>query len=263
VNEILEVYGMNRDSVYASHTPMLLGSAATLYSNRHAVDPGLRDLYQSLVGKLLWLSRSTRYDITYAVARLCQHSHNPSISHWHAALHVLKYLKYKPKLEITYKPTTDTQLYSYTDSDFANDESRKSQSGSIHYFLGAPLAWESCRQRCVSLSSCEAEYVALVTSATELLWLKKVLIELDFPQNNNCIFVDNKSAISMCTNNKWHSRTKHVDIRYHWIRALVQNNTLRLSHVSTCFNHADLLTKALGRTKFTNIMRQIDNRNKC
>lgn len=143
-------------------------------------------------------------------------------------------------------------MIGFSDSDLARDiDDYKSTTG-VLYFLGArPITWVSQKQRVVALSSCEAEYVAGTVAACQGVWLERLLGELkDDKYEKATLKIDNKSAIALTKNPVHHNRSKHIDTRYHFIRNYVQKGEIKVEHVRTEKQLADILTKPLGRQRF-------------
>ena len=142
-------------------------------------------------------------------------------------------------------------MYGYSDADWAGDERPKSTSGYVFKLGGATISWSSKKQSVVALSSTEAEYIALCSTAQEVVWLRKLLCSLEFEQNEpTLLFEDNQGAIALCKNPKDHSRMKHVDIKYHFVRETVKNKIISLEHCPSKEMLADIFTKGLARSSF-------------
>ncbi|KAK0571948.1 hypothetical protein LWI29_023867 [Acer saccharum] len=148
---------------------------------------------------------------------------------------------------------------SFSDADWAgNYDDRKSISGGC-FFLGNNLvSWFCKKQNSISLSTAEAEDIAARSECTQLLWMKQMLIDYGFNQGTLTLFCDNMSAINISKNSVQHSRTKHIDIRHHFIRELVENKCIVLEHVGTNDHLADLFTKPLDATRFHALSRSIE-----
>jgi hypothetical protein len=206
--------------------------------------------YASAVGSLMYAMVCTRPDIAHAVGTVSRFLSNPGREHWNAVKWVLRYLRGTTCMRLCFggdKPT----LEGYSDSDMAGDiDSRKSTSGYMIKFAGGAVAWQSRLQKCVALSTTEAEFIAITEACKELLWLKKFLQELDFVQDKYVLFVDSQSAIHLGKNPTFHNRSKHIDVRYHWIRDVLDAKLLELAKVHTDDNGSDMMTKALSRGKF-------------
>jgi hypothetical protein len=137
-------------------------------------------------------------------------------------------------------------------------DTRKSTSG-ILFFLGDNIiTWQSQKQKIVALSSCEAEYIAASTGACQGMWLARLLAELKGEEANTVTLkIDNESAIALSKNPIFHDRSKHIDIRYHFIRECVEEDRVRLQSIGTTEQLADILTKALGRAHFCEMRSRI------
>ena len=141
-------------------------------------------------------------------------------------------------------------LEGFTDADMAGDlDGRKSTSGFLFTFAGGAVTWQSKLQKCVALSTTEAEYIAVAEAGKEMLWLMRFLQELGFEQKEYKIHCDSQSALDLSKNSMYHSRTKHIDIRYHWIREVMEKQLLKLVKIHTDKNPADMLTKVVTRDK--------------
>lgn len=211
-----------------------------------------RELYQSLVGSLMYLATCTRPDIAYAVGTLARFSSNPNTTHWTAAKRVLRYLKGTSNLGIVFKGEESGNCMGYSDADWAGDrEDRKSTSGYLFQIAGGPVSWKSKKQDTVALSTAEAEYMALSCAAQESIWMRRLNSELgNPPQGPTIILEDNQSAIAMAKNPQFHGRAKHIDIRHHFVREQVSDGTIELKYCPTREMVADILTKGLAQEQF-------------
>ena len=210
--------------------------------------------YQSIIGSLLYAAIATCPDIAQAVGVVAKFSSSPNQSHLTAAKRILRYLKGTLNLAIRYQKLEDEELIGYTDADWAGDlDDRHSTTGNIFMMGGGPISWLSKKQAIVALSTSEAEYVALSFATQEIVWLRKLLITdlKSTSQKPTVLMEDNQGAISIAKNPVVHARTKHIDIRYHYIREAVQNGTINLCFCPSENMIADLLTKPLPRGRFT------------
>ncbi|KAI5313451.1 hypothetical protein L3X38_042627 [Prunus dulcis] len=149
-------------------------------------------------------------------------------------------------------------LYGFSDADWAgNIDDRKSTSGGCFYLRNNLVAWHSKKQNCVSLSTAEAEYIAAGSCYTQLLWMKQMLCDYDIVQGTLIIFCDNQSAINISKNPVEHSRTKHIDIRHHFIRDLVADDLLALKYIPTDKQLADIFTKLLDNNRYEHLRQSI------
>ena len=212
-----------------------------------------QNLYQSAVGSLLYLTTQSRPDIAFAVNNVARFCSKPTKSHWVAVKRIFHYLKGTTHLGLLYSKHAETEaLTGYSDADWAGDcNDYKSTTGYLFQIGGTAVTWKSKKQSCVALSTAEAEYMALSSAAQEAVWMRELVSDLgNSPINSTVIFEDNQSAISMAKNPQYHRRTKHINIKYHFIREQVANGTICLKYCKTEDMLADLLTKGVGPEKF-------------
>lgn len=207
--------------------------------------------FRSLVGGLNYLTH-TRPDIAYSVSLISRFMQQPSRNHFGAAKRVLRYIAGTMEYGIMYSKVPDLRLCGFTDSDWASSlDDRKSVSASVFTLGSGVITWSSKKQPMTALSSTEAEYVAATSAACQAIWLRRLLAEVNQEQEGATeIFCDNVAAISMSKNPAFHSRTKHIDIRHHFIRDLVAEGKITLEYCSTHEQVADILTKSLSKEKF-------------
>jgi len=154
---------------------------------------------------------------------------------------------------ILFQRTEDPlQLTGWSDSDYASDQdSRRSTTGYLFLLNGGPISWSSHRQQTVALSTTQAEYMAASDAVKESLWLRTLLFSLLLrPIDPISINIDNQSVIRLIKNPEFHKRTKHIDIRFHFIREKFENGEINISYIHTSNQLADILTKALPRDTF-------------
>ena len=145
-------------------------------------------------------------------------------------------------------------LSGYCDADWAGSaDDRKSTFGGCFFLENNLVSWFSKKQNCVSLSTAEAEYIAAGSSCSQMIWMKQMLTEYNVTQDVMTLYCDNLSTINISKNPIQHSRTKHIDIRHHFIRDLVEEKTIKLEHVATELQLADIFTKALDANQFENL----------
>ncbi|CAM8968649.1 unnamed protein product [Rhodiola kirilowii] len=207
-------------------------------------------LYRSMIGSLLYLTAS-RPDISYAVGVCARYQSEPKESHLLQVKRIIKYVCETVEFGIWYTKNTNPHLVGFYDADWAgNAEDRKSTSGGC-FFLGNNLvSWFSKKQNSISLSMAEAEYIAAGSCCTQLPWMKQMLSEYGVEQKEMKLYCDNMSAICISKNPVQHSRTKHIDIRHHFIRELVEQKVITLQHVITDKQLADIFTKPLDAAQF-------------
>lgn len=208
--------------------------------------------FKSIIGGLRYLVH-TRPDIAYSVGIISRFMENPTILHQHAAKQILRYIKGTLKFGLVYtKDGNNNILSGYSDSDLAGHvDDRKSTGGMAFYLNESLVTWVSQKQRCVALSSCEAEFMAATAAACQAIWLRNLLGQVTGNNGGPVVLhIDNKSAIDLAKNPVFHGRSKHIDIRYHFIRECVERGEIVVKHVSTELQRADILTKALATVKF-------------
>ncbi|GJX63864.1 ribonuclease H-like domain, reverse transcriptase, RNA-dependent DNA polymerase [Tanacetum coccineum] len=171
---------------------------------------------------------------------------------------VIRYIKGTKEHGIIYKKEGGCKITGYSDSSYGiNTDQGKGTTGIVFYFGESPITWCTQKQPTVALSSCESEFMAATGAACQALWLKRLLSELTgWEEERITLKVDNISAIALVKNPVFHGRSKHIDIRYHFIRECVENGHINVEHVSGELQRADILTKALPRLKFVT-MRQM------
>jgi hypothetical protein len=205
--------------------------------------------YREAVGSLMYAAMGTRPDIAFATSTVAQFCENPGWVHWEAVKRIFRYLLGTKSLELVYGGER-RGLVGYVDADGASQEHRRAISGYVFMVDGSAVSWSSKKQELVTLSTTEAEYVAQIHAAKEAVWLRRFLSELFGPiQGPTTLFSDSKSAIALAQDGHYHARTKHIDIRYHFIRYVIEAETIKLVYCSTDDMTADTLTKALPSVK--------------
>ncbi|XP_072071940.1 secreted RxLR effector protein 161-like [Arachis hypogaea] len=214
--------------------------------------------YKSLIGSLRYLT-TTRPDIVFGVGLLSRFMEEPYTNHLQAAKRILRYIKGTLNDGIYCENTNEVNLVGYTDSDWAGDiETRKSTSGFVFHLGSGAISWSSKKQPVVALSTAEAEYIAAASCATQAVWLRRILEELNEKQNTpTTIFCDNKSAIALCKNPVFHGRSKHIDIRVHKIRELVNEKEVVIEYCPTEEQVADIFTKPLKTELFYKLKKML------
>lgn len=205
--------------------------------------------YREAIGSLMYLAVATRPDIAFAVSTLSQFLDNPGDAHWEAVKRIFRYLAGSKSFELTYGGERH-DLIGYTDADGAVQEHRRAISGYAFLIDGGAISWASRKQELVTLSTAEAEYVAATHAAKEAIWLRKLVGEL-FPSllTPITLYCDNQSAIKLAQDDNYRARTKHIDLRYHFIRQAVATGAIDLVYCPTEDMAADNLTKALPKWK--------------
>ncbi|XP_019094528.1 PREDICTED: uncharacterized protein LOC109129936 [Camelina sativa] len=211
--------------------------------------------YRELIGGLLYLT-ITRPDITFAVNNLSQFLSCPADVHLQAAYQICHYLKGNPGQGLYYAANSEPCLNVFSNADWGNSpETRRSISGFCVYLGKSLISWKSKKQQVTSHSSTESEYRSMALATCELLWLNQLLKDLRVTVTSPTkLFCDNKSAIDITTNPVFHERTKHIEIDCHTVRDQMKNGFLKLFHVSSANQHADILMKALQPGPFYSLL---------
>ncbi|KAL5774045.1 hypothetical protein ACOSP7_011602 [Xanthoceras sorbifolium] len=205
--------------------------------------------YASAIGSLMYAMVCTRPDIAQAVGAVSRYMNNPGKIHWEAVKWILRYLRGTTNKTLCFKGG-DTTLTGYVDADLAgNVDIRKSTTGYVYTLGGTAVSWVSQLQKIVALSTTEAEYVAVTEASKEMVWLQSFLEELGKKQEDNVLYCESQSAIHLAKNPSFHSRTKHIQLRYHFIRSLLEDGILKLEKISGAQNPADMLTKTVTTDK--------------
>ena len=208
-------------------------------------------LYQSMVGSLLHAARATRPDIAHAVSIVSKSNSEPSQAHLTAVKRIFRYLKGTLDVTLQYKSTGE-KLLGYSDANWAGDlDDRHSTTGNVFVMSGGAVSWLSHKQATVALSTAEAEYIALGSAVQEAMWLLQLLSDLRCDMKMPMeILEDNQGAIAMAKNPVGHKRSKHIDIKHHFIREAVQTGTISLTYCPTSNMLADIFTKPLPKGQF-------------
>ncbi len=212
------------------------------------------------MGSLMWLAVHTRPDIAYSVGVLSWYCSNPGPTDCNLVIQIFRYLSRTLNLEITFTAASKNELVSYTNSDYAGlIDGRKSKSGYIFMLSGGPLSHQSKLQNTVALSSTEAEYMATTEAEKKVLWVAPFLDCLGFclPSELVDIRADNKGAISLTENSEFHRKTKHIEVRWHWIREKVEEKRIAISYISTKEMLTDRPPKALSPKIFKDFRKMI------
>lgn len=205
-------------------------------------------VYRQMVGCLMYLAAS-RPDLMYAISLISRYMENPSQTHMGAVKRILRYVKGTINLGVHYKKNGGNVLEAYSDSDYAGDlDTRRSTTGYVCFLSGAAISWSSKRQPVVTLSTTEAEFVAAASCACQVVWLRRILESIGIAQReeeSTVMYCDNMSTIKLSRNPVMHKRSKHIDVRFHFLRDLTNDGVVELVHCSTHVQIADILTKPL------------------
>jgi hypothetical protein len=252
VHDILERFGFT--DCKSAVTPISTSTSLTADSEGESVD---QHQYRAMIGSLMYLTAS-RPDIMFPVCLCARFQAAPKVSHLMAVKRIFRYLKGAPKLGLLYPRGSDLNLYGYTDSDYGGcNLHKKSTSGGCQFLGRRLISWQCKKQTCVSTSTAEAEYIAASSCCAQILWIQNQMMDYGLTFMNTPIMIDNKSAISITNNPVKHSKTKHIDIRYHFIRDCAEKKLIRLVKVHTNEQYADLFTKPFDSNRFRYLINQI------
>ena len=253
IDKIVSEFGASqlRDSLHPFRSDLFLVPATP---DDPVSKPDFRTRYQAAVGSLMYLMLGTRPDLAFAVSQVSRFSANPQATHWEAVQTLFRYIKATRDLKLTFR---GGDLLGYTDSNYAMDADRRSIGGYIFKLGGAAISWSSKRQATVSLSTCEAEYIAQSEAAKEAIWLRRLLTELGHPIQSVTIKADNRGAIALGANPLNHSRSKHIDVRWHFVREKVAEGLIKLEYIGTADMVADGCTKPLVGNKLAKFTRDL------
>lgn len=238
------------------HTPMETNLKLTKANEKqHESLP-----YRELIGCLIYVAITSRPDLCAATNYFSQFQSCATHEHWKHLKRILRYIQNTIDLKLVFERETGSPLVGYADADWANDiNDRKSISGYVFKVFGTTVSWSSRKQATVSLSSTEAEFIALSSAACEAKWIGNLLnelsIDLVFPIK---IFEDNQACIQIARNPKEHGRMKHIDVKHNHVREMIDENLIEVIYISTNEQLADIMTKALNRTKFEYLRRKLN-----
>ena len=214
----------------------------TLYKNSGG--PIQHDDYRSILGKAMFYVTKIAPECSFAINQLARHMHNPGKPHWEAMERFIGYLKGKEKHELVIRRPREVRVFSFGDSSYADcRDTRRSSTGDLHTIGGALVSWRAQKTKFVCLSSAEAEYVELTEMSKEQRFIQMVLEEVFGVKSKGVMFEDNEAAIYLSKNQHVSPRTKHIDIRQHYVREHIELGHGEVKKVNTEYNFADVLTK--------------------
>jgi hypothetical protein len=254
ISEILRKFNLH--SCNSKPTPLEVNIDLSMKSN-HDFEIELLEKampYRSCVGSLMYLVIGTRPDLAHCVQQLSQYLNSPTTVHYHSLKRVFKYLSGTAYHGLTFGGVKEPKhiLEAYVDADYANcKDTRRCISGYATYFYGSPISWLSKKQPTVSLSTTEAEYTALASCIQECLYLKFLLLDLGFDiQKPIQIHEDNQSCIKIARNPALHAHSKHIDVKYFFVKELTESQVFNIEYCNTTNQVADIFTKALPKPTF-------------
>ena len=243
--ELLNRFGMREAKPLS--TPMGTSIKLDKDENGKKVD---EKLYRGMIGSLLYLTAS-RPDIMFSVCICARFQSCPKESHLVAVKRIFRYLIETHDLGIFYPRGVAFELNGFSDADYAGCRiDRKSTSGTCQFLGHSLVSWSSKKQNSVALSTAEAEYVAAGSCCAQLLWMKQQMEDYGLYFDHTPIKCDNTSAINLSKNPIQHSRTKHIEIRHHFLRDHIQKGNTELQYIHTDKQLADIFTKSLDEKRF-------------
>ena len=246
--EVLERFRM--DDCTPVQVPIIPGTKLTRDGEGEKIDS---TYYKQMIGSLMYMT-ATRLDLTYAVSLISRFMEAPTELHYQAVRKILRYLKGTLDYGLFYKKRKSErhELVGFSDSDYTGDvDDCKSTSGYVFLLSGAAVSWSSKKQPVVTLSTTEAEFIAAASCACQGIWLRRILEEVKYTQQGPImLFCDNSSTIKLSKNPVLHGRSKHIDVRFHFLRDLTKEGKVELVHCRNVEQIADILTKPLKAESF-------------
>jgi hypothetical protein len=255
VAKVLEQFNMSQCK--AADVPAVKDAKAGEDGNSEQIDDRQ---YMRLVGSLLYAAITTRLDIAYAVNVLSRHMKDPQIKDWQAGKRVLRYLQGTQNLGLifTRNNAKEFKIDVYSDADWGGGQGRKSTTGYVVLVNGSVVSWVSKKQATVALSSAEAEYMAVSAAVQEVKWISQLLKELGINVKKPAqLYCDNQAAIAISNNDVHHARTKHIDIRHHYVRDAVKEKEIEIKWIRSSNQLADIFTKPLSRQPFMRLRQSL------
>ncbi|KAH9771353.1 Integrase catalytic domain-containing protein [Citrus sinensis] len=255
LKKVLQQFGMTEQTKpvstpLASHFKLSTQLSPSTDAEREYM---LQVLYSNAVGSLMYAMVCTRPDISHAVGIVSRYMHNPGKGHWQTVKWILRYIQKTMDVGLLFErdDTLGQGVIGYVDYDYVGDlDKRRSTTGYVFTFAGGPISWKSTLQSTVALSTTEAEYMAITEAVKEAIWLQGLLENLGLTQEHINVYCDSQSAIHLTKNQVYHARTKHIDVRFHFVREIVDDGKILLQKIKTAENPADMLTKVVTTIKY-------------
>ena len=209
--------------------------------------------YSNAVGSLMYAMVCTRPDISHAVGTVSRYMHNPEKEHWQALKWILRYIKKTLNVGLIFKKDdmVGQHVVGYCDSDYAGDHDKcRSTTGYVFTLAKTPVSWKSTLQSTVALSTTEAEYMAITETVKEAIWLQGLLDDLGVGKKQVTVFCESQSTIHLAKNQVYHARTKHIDVRYHFVQEIIEEGGVLVQKIKTDDNPVDMLTEVVTTIKF-------------
>jgi hypothetical protein len=259
IQDILKKFGMK--DAKPIKIPMGTNGHLDLDMGGKSVD---QKVYRSMIGSLLYLCAS-RPDILLSVYMCARFQADPKEVHLRAVKRIMRYLVYTPKFGLWYPKGSTFDLIGHSDADWAGCKIDRKSTSRTCQFLGRSLvSWASKKQNSVALSTAEAEYIVAGHCCVQLLWMRQTLRGYGYKLSKVPLLCDNESAIRMAENPVEHSRTKHIDIQYHFLRDHQQRGDIEIAYINTKDQLADIFTKPLDEKTFSKLRNELnilDSRN--
>ncbi|GKA56040.1 putative ribonuclease H-like domain-containing protein [Tanacetum coccineum] len=250
--EILKKFDFT--TVKTASTPIETNKALVKDEEAEAVDV---HLYRSMIGSLMYLTAS-RPDIMFDVCACARFKVTPKTLHIHVVKRFFRYLNSQPKLGLWYPRDSPFDLEAFLDSDYAGASlDRKSTTGGCQFLGKRLISWQCKKQTIVANFTTKAEYVATANCYGQVLWIQNQMLDYGFNFMNTKIYIDNESTICIVKNPVFHSKTKHIEIRHHFIRDSYEKKLIQVIKIHTDHNVADLLTKAFDVSRFNFLIASI------
>jgi hypothetical protein len=251
IKKVLQRFNMHdAKPVSTPIAPHFKLSALQCASTDEDVEYMSRVPYSSAVGSLMYVMVCSRPDLSHAMSLVSRYMANPGKEHWKAVQWIFRYLRGTADACLKFG-RTDKGLVGYVDSDFAADlDKRRSLTGYVFTIGSCAVSWKATLQPVVAQSTTEAEYMAIAEACKESVWLKGLFAELCGVDSCINLFCDSQSAICLTKDQMFHERTKHIDIKYHYVRDVVAQGKLKVCKISTHDNPADMMTKPILVAKF-------------
>ncbi|GJZ61380.1 retrovirus-related pol polyprotein from transposon TNT 1-94 [Tanacetum coccineum] len=249
--ELLKKHGL--DECVSMSTPM---ATERLDADLQGT-PTDQTTYRRMIGGLMYLTAS-RPDIAFATFVCARYQARPTVKHLKEVKRIFRYLRQSYNMGLWYPKDSGFELIAYSDADHAGcKDDCKSTSGGLQFLGGKLVSWSSKKQDCTAMSTTEAEYVSLSACCAQVIWMRTQLLDYGYKYNRIPMYCDSKSAFAISCNPVQHSKTKHIDIRYHFIKEHVEKGTVEIYFVGTEYELAELFTKALPKERFEYLVHRI------
>ena len=236
----------------AVHTPGTPNQLVDEESDETLLEPPEKKNYQAMVGSLIFLAQSTRFDIAYSVSQVARHMSSPSTHHLIAVKRIFRYLKGKPDLPITYTTSkTKLDLKGYCDASYGNSGIQgrmRSTTGTLFFLANGLVHYSSTLQRLTATSTTESELIALSSCGKFGIYLFNLLRELGWSSIEPAtIYSDSQGALHLSSNANYSTSSKHLAIRFFYLKDMIQTGQLKINHVKSGLQLADVFTKACSK----------------